>query len=1020
MTTGNSNVRKIKMTQGSTTQMINYRPQSVDIFYCYARKDLPHLKNLIAAMTPLKRDGLIGNDWYDDGILAGDDFREEIKKNLNRSHLILLMVSADFFSSKWCYEIEMPIALERMNNGAARVVPIIIRECAWNHENLPPSRLNVLPESGKPVTNNQAWATEDAAWTNVVQGIRKVAEEITTNGLYRPPADIEVYLNSRRAEEYQSFRGDNPYLLVPTSDDEDGFRGRKKELYDLDEWFNDPNKPVLCLSNLGGTGKSALVWRWFENDQTLSRLVSQKRYRFWTTFYARNYDYHAFIRSLAETLGEVRAFDRFIFEDHRSKKTERLADMIIERMREEPWLLVLDGLEREMGAFKNPDHFLIDSEEQDKRNELNRIPYFDKRIRSTILSNFLCRLAETKAKVLITTRIFPEELRGVAEDYPFGPMSTEDASTLWQVWCEDDSSEALRNFFKLIDYHPQVISVVAATVKQSKLAFEEWFEEFQDDERQICLDETVTTTERRHRWLELATRDLKGKDGRHAWLTLCYIVSRSEASNFNDLVAALVRNQSDGGQVIRGRFRDRKALNQALAELQERRLLGYNEERELIDIHPVIRGMVMDYILGQFVTDGECDKDLFDLINSTGDLNELLMRFIGNPDYERESVALEGIFEKIGEKVPGAQGMRLNLLRRLYSKNAGREDAWMVGLPEIRYRREQAIILKKTAQELIVRGLSDDWKQSEVVLRRALAAFRLVGDEEEIEQCLQNHDWQSLYGGRIRETEFRLLREIDGSKNSFNQVGVYWLALVLAIRQARPTVEELLLKLEQSATSRWALQTLAESWYYLDRYHKAAELAQKALSSNEEVVTTQSLWEKLTLGLALMRLARTEEQFEEARSYLDETYEQCAGIGYNVITMFALSGKMELELQRVNKLPVLPIEIATNIQSLYRRHIEADPDTQHALPASEARLTLALINYKLSNHKEAQELARQSIRIASGDKVRFGYWSVIRRVCDSFGLDLPEMTPTIEEEDHESHLNEWVGRFIGKDGLKEA
>lgn len=35
------------------------------------------------------------------------------------------------------------------------------------------------------------------------------------------------------------------------------------------------------------------------------------------------------------------------------------------------------------------------------------------------------RLATTKAKVVITTRIFPEDLRVVAVDYPFGPMSEE-------------------------------------------------------------------------------------------------------------------------------------------------------------------------------------------------------------------------------------------------------------------------------------------------------------------------------------------------------------------------------------------------------------------------------------------------------------------------------------------------------------------------------------------------------------------------------------------------------------------
>jgi hypothetical protein len=36
---------------------------------------------------------------------------------------------------------------------------------------------------------------------------------------------------------------------------------------------------------------------------------------------------------------------------------------------------VLDGLEREMGAFANPEHYQVDSEEQDRRNEKEEVQF---------------------------------------------------------------------------------------------------------------------------------------------------------------------------------------------------------------------------------------------------------------------------------------------------------------------------------------------------------------------------------------------------------------------------------------------------------------------------------------------------------------------------------------------------------------------------------------------------------------------------------------------------------------------
>lgn len=95
--------------------------------------------------------------------------KREIDRNLETSELILLLVSPDFLASDYCYEVEMRRALERNNAGEASVVPIIIRDCQWQHADF--AKLQVLPRDAKPV---RLWTDRDSAWSDVAKGIEVV------------------------------------------------------------------------------------------------------------------------------------------------------------------------------------------------------------------------------------------------------------------------------------------------------------------------------------------------------------------------------------------------------------------------------------------------------------------------------------------------------------------------------------------------------------------------------------------------------------------------------------------------------------------------------------------------------------------------------------------------------------------------------------------------------------------------------------------------------------------------------
>ncbi len=146
--------------------------QSLDVFISYSHADEKLKDALLKHLKPLERMNLISG-WHDRKLLAGDEWGEEINRNLEEADIVLLLVSIDFINSQYCYDIELDRALERHDAGSCHVVPVILRGCLWQHT--PFSKLQALPRDGKPATS---WPDIDDAFTNVAEGIRLLAEDI--------------------------------------------------------------------------------------------------------------------------------------------------------------------------------------------------------------------------------------------------------------------------------------------------------------------------------------------------------------------------------------------------------------------------------------------------------------------------------------------------------------------------------------------------------------------------------------------------------------------------------------------------------------------------------------------------------------------------------------------------------------------------------------------------------------------------------------------------------------------------
>ena len=144
----------------------------VEIFYVYSHIDEKLRIQLGNHLSGLERRGII-TGWHDRKIDAGTEWEGEIHEHLNTAHIILLLISSDFLASDYCNNVEMKRAMERHEAGEACVVPVMLRSVVWEDE--PFSKLQALPRDAKPVTQ---WEDQDAAFTNIARGIKKVVEEL--------------------------------------------------------------------------------------------------------------------------------------------------------------------------------------------------------------------------------------------------------------------------------------------------------------------------------------------------------------------------------------------------------------------------------------------------------------------------------------------------------------------------------------------------------------------------------------------------------------------------------------------------------------------------------------------------------------------------------------------------------------------------------------------------------------------------------------------------------------------------
>jgi hypothetical protein len=164
------------------------------VFYSYSHKDAALREMLGTYLAPLSHQKKIA-EWHDRKIEPGADWETEISAQLESANLILLLVSADFLASEYCFGVEVERALARLKNGEVKVVPVLLKPCLWQESRF--SELQIIPRDANAIT---LWRSPEEAFTDVAAEIRKLVSASPP----RPP----------KTESTESHRFDSSLNLV--------------------------------------------------------------------------------------------------------------------------------------------------------------------------------------------------------------------------------------------------------------------------------------------------------------------------------------------------------------------------------------------------------------------------------------------------------------------------------------------------------------------------------------------------------------------------------------------------------------------------------------------------------------------------------------------------------------------------------------------------------------------------------------------------------------------------------------
>lgn len=566
----------------------------------------------------------------------------------------------------------------------------------------------------------------------------------------------------------------HPYSLLQTKD----VVGRQAELNLLTDWVTTNNQVpadtrIFNLVAIGGMGKSALTWKWF-NDIAPNEMPGLAG-RMWWSFYESDAHWENFIiRALAYVSGQSE-------KDVRELKSPDREGQLWSILDKEPFLIVLDGLERILLAYARMDAAQMLDDDLDAQTaheemmfagipENIRETYLQKhRLRQCVDSNagrFLRRLTTVRAShILVSTRLYPAELQtNTAQPWPacvvrfLTGLSDDDAINLWREFGVTGSRDQLLKIFKAFGNYPLLIRALAGEIAEYKPApgnFDKWI----SDNPDFSPGDLDLKNAKSH-VLEYALRSLPNEHRKvlhtiaafrmpATWDTLRELLVEQK------VIKPTIKKTAKGAKSsVTKPCPNDQALDLILTELEDRGLVGWDKKANRYDLHPIVRGVVWQAL------DGKSRKGIYsDLqtyfnavprppnyleVESLEDLTpaiELYQSLIGLERYQDAFVLFRDHLNHATLYRLSASRQRAELLERLFRDG-------IENLPCLETAGDQSYTLTTLALAYLFRG---DPGRAVPLFRRSVEIYERENDATYVAVALTNLSWALRLSGALLE-----------------------------------------------------------------------------------------------------------------------------------------------------------------------------------------------------------------------------------------------------------------------------
>lgn len=152
---------------------MNNNINSLNFFISYSHKNMKYKEKLLISLDALKQSYNI-ESWHDGMIDAGGKIDESIRIQMNKSDIILLIITDNFLASRYCMEIELNNAMKRQRQGKCMVIPVMFQETVLS-DILDFTNINRVPRDGKPIATG--FKNQSQGCTRAVEMIKNMIDK---------------------------------------------------------------------------------------------------------------------------------------------------------------------------------------------------------------------------------------------------------------------------------------------------------------------------------------------------------------------------------------------------------------------------------------------------------------------------------------------------------------------------------------------------------------------------------------------------------------------------------------------------------------------------------------------------------------------------------------------------------------------------------------------------------------------------------------------------------------------------